>query len=92
MQCFAPISIPVLNALAQQFAVFDHWFCAGTIDLGSAPLNDLQQSLVDAIKKFYAEDPVLSVMPTDTARDAKKFLAEAEKLRHRKLAPTLYKR
>lgn len=28
MQCFAPNSIPVLSALAQQFAVFDHWFCA----------------------------------------------------------------
>jgi phospholipase C len=28
MECFAPSSIPVLSALAQQFAVFDHWFCA----------------------------------------------------------------
>ena len=28
MQCFAPNSIPVLSALATQFAVFDHWFCA----------------------------------------------------------------
>jgi phospholipase C len=28
MQCFAPSSVPVLSALAQQFAVFDHWFCA----------------------------------------------------------------
>ena len=28
MQCFTPSSIPVLSALAQQFAVFDHWFCA----------------------------------------------------------------
>jgi phospholipase C len=28
MQCFAPSSIPVLSGLAQQFAVFDHWFCA----------------------------------------------------------------
>ena len=28
MQCFAPTSIPVLSGLAQQFAVFDHWFCA----------------------------------------------------------------
>jgi phospholipase C len=28
MKCFAPSSIPVLSALAQQFAVFDHWFCA----------------------------------------------------------------
>jgi phospholipase C len=28
MKCFAPNSIPVLSALAQQFAVFDHWFCA----------------------------------------------------------------
>jgi phospholipase C len=28
MQCFAPGSLPVLSTLAQQFAVFDHWFCA----------------------------------------------------------------
>src|SRR6185312_5649015 len=28
MQCFTPSSIPVLNGLAQQFAVFDHWFFA----------------------------------------------------------------
>jgi len=28
MQCFTPSSIPVLSALATQFAVFDHWFCA----------------------------------------------------------------
>jgi phospholipase C len=28
MQCFTPDSIPVLTALAQQFGVFDHWFCA----------------------------------------------------------------
>jgi phospholipase C len=28
MQCFAPNSLPVLSQLAQQFAVFDHWFCA----------------------------------------------------------------
>ena len=50
------------------------------------PLNDLQQSIVDAIKKFYAEDPVLSIMPVNTARDAKRFLQEAEKLRHRRPA------
>lgn len=56
----------------------------GQVDLGSAPLNDLQQSIVDAIKKFHAGDPVLSSMAVNTARDAKRFLAEAEKLRHRK--------
>jgi phospholipase C len=28
MQCFTPASLPVLSQLAQQFAVFDHWFCA----------------------------------------------------------------
>jgi phospholipase C len=28
MKCFAPASLPVMSALAQQFAVFDHWFCA----------------------------------------------------------------
>ena len=28
MKCFAPASTPVLSALATEFAVFDHWFCA----------------------------------------------------------------
>jgi phospholipase C len=28
MKCFAPNSLPVLNGLAEGFAVFDHWFCA----------------------------------------------------------------
>ncbi len=54
------------------------------VDLGSAPLNELQQSIVDAIREFHAEDPVLSSMVVNTARDAKEFLEEAEKLRHRK--------
>ncbi len=58
----------------------------GQADVGSAPLNDLQQSIVDAIKKFYADDPVLSAMAVNTAKDAKKFLEEAEKLRHRRSA------
>lgn len=57
----------------------------GVVDLGSAPLNDLQQSIIDAIKYFYADDPVLSGMVVNTAKDAKEFLEEAEKLRHRKL-------
>jgi phospholipase C len=28
MQCFQPAKIPVLSALATQFGVFDHWYCA----------------------------------------------------------------
>src|ERR1051325_62435 len=28
MRCFTPSSLPVLSGLAQQFAVFDHWYCA----------------------------------------------------------------
>src|SRR5579864_3476491 len=28
MKCFASNTVPVLSALAKQFAVFDHWFCA----------------------------------------------------------------
>jgi phospholipase C len=28
MKCFGPNSLPVLSALAKEFAVFDHWFCA----------------------------------------------------------------
>jgi phospholipase C len=55
----------------------------GTVDLDHVQLNVLQQSIVDAIKKFYADDPVLNVMPVNTAGDAKEFLKEAEKLRHR---------
>jgi phospholipase C len=39
MHYFAPAQLPVLSQLAQQFAVFDHWFA-------SAPLPDLAQPLV----------------------------------------------
>ncbi len=28
MQCFQPQTVPVLSALAEGFAVFDHWFCS----------------------------------------------------------------
>ena len=28
MQCFEPARVPVLATLAEQFAVFDHWFCS----------------------------------------------------------------
>lgn len=28
MKCFDPAALPVLSALATEFAVFDHWFCA----------------------------------------------------------------
>src|SRR6187551_3638192 len=28
MQCFDPAAVPVLSTLAQEFAVFDHWYCA----------------------------------------------------------------
>lgn len=28
MQCYTPRHLPVLSTLAQEFAVFDHWFCA----------------------------------------------------------------
>lgn len=55
-----------------------------TVDLGDAPLNDLQKSIVDAIAYFYAHDPVLGGMVVNTARDAKEFLERAEKLRHLK--------
>jgi hypothetical protein len=51
------------------------------------PLNDLQKSIVDAIQKFYADDPALSAfaiatMSIRTAADAKEFLEAARKLRH----------
>ncbi|MFT3911606.1 MAG: alkaline phosphatase family protein [Ferruginibacter sp.] len=28
MDCYTPAAMPVLSKLAQEFAVFDHWFCA----------------------------------------------------------------
>lgn len=28
MQCFTPQAVPVLSTLAQQFGVFDHWYCS----------------------------------------------------------------
>lgn len=55
----------------------------GQVDPADVPLNDLQKSIIEAIAKFYADDPVLSGMLVNTARDAKAFLEEAEKLRHR---------
>jgi hypothetical protein len=54
----------------------------GVVDASDAPLNDLQQSIVEAIAAFYADDPILSSMVVNTAGDAKKFLEAAEKLRH----------
>src|SRR6185295_14461409 len=59
------------------------------VDPGDVPLNDLQRSIIDAIAKFYADDPVLSGMVVNTASDAKAFLEEAEKLRHRVPPPPL---
>jgi phospholipase C len=58
------------------------------VDLRDVPLNDLQKSIVDAIQKFYADDPALSAyaiatMRIRTAGDAKDFLQQARKLRHR---------
>ena len=52
------------------------------VDPSDVPLNDLQKSIIEAISKFYAHDPVLSSMTVNTARDAKEFLEAAEKLRH----------
>ncbi|MFN0112578.1 MAG: alkaline phosphatase family protein [Blastocatellia bacterium] len=28
MQCYTPSQVPVITTLAEQFGVFDHWFCA----------------------------------------------------------------
>lgn len=28
MQCFTPAQVPVITKLAEEFGVFDHWFCA----------------------------------------------------------------
>ena len=58
------------------------------VDPSDAPLNDLQISILNAIREFYADDPVMSAMaittmPITTARDAKEFLEQAKKLRHR---------
>jgi hypothetical protein len=57
------------------------------VDPSDEPLNELQISILNAIRKFYADDPALSAMaianmPITTARDAKDFLKEAMKLRH----------
>lgn len=58
-----------------------------SVDLSGAPLNDLQKSILNAIREFYANDPAMAAMamarmPITTARDAKELLEEAEKLRH----------
>jgi hypothetical protein len=59
----------------------------GVVDVSSAPLNDLQRSISEALSAFYAHDPVLSSIVVNTAGDAKKFLEEAEKLRHLRVLP-----
>ena len=48
----------------------------------AVPLNDLQRSIIDAIKKFYVQDPLLLSMESKTAQDAKDVLQRAEKIRH----------
>ena len=57
------------------------------VDPGDVPLNDLQQSIIDAISKFYVDDPAMTAMAITsttitTAADAKEILKRAEKLRH----------
>jgi hypothetical protein len=52
------------------------------VDPRAVPLNELQKSIVDAIRKYYVQDPALSIMGVNTAGDAKEFLEEAEKYRH----------
>jgi len=57
------------------------------VDPSNVPLNDLQISILNAIREFYADDPalidrVITSRDITTARDAKEFLEEAEKLRH----------
>jgi phospholipase C len=52
------------------------------VDLSDAPLNELQISILNAIRKFYGYDLALSASAIVTAKDAKEFLEEARKLRH----------
>ncbi|HXT63505.1 MAG TPA: alkaline phosphatase family protein [Pyrinomonadaceae bacterium] len=55
------------------------------VDPANAPLNPLQQSIIDAIREFYAGDPAVAAFADrviETAGDAKEFLEQAEKLRH----------
>jgi phospholipase C len=59
------------------------------VDPADVPLNDLQKSIIDAISKFYAHDPLLSGMLVNNAADAKQFLEKARKLRHLE-PPLLY--
>jgi len=53
-----------------------------------APLNDLQISIINAIRKFYVDDPAMRALalvkaPIMTVGAAKEVLKQAEKLRHR---------
>ena len=55
------------------------------VDLSDMPLNDLQKSIIDAIREFYGDDPAVSAFSERavvTAGDAKEFLEQAKKLRH----------
>ena len=52
------------------------------VDPSEVPLNDLQQSIIEATAKFYVQDPALSAIAIETAADAKQVLEAAEKFRH----------
>jgi phospholipase C len=52
------------------------------VDPADQPLNNLQKSIIEAISKFYAQDPLLSGMLVNNAAGAKQFLEKARKLRH----------
>jgi phospholipase C len=57
----------------------------GAVDLHDRPLNDLQISILNAIREFYAGHPALSALPLapiTTVGEAKVFLEQAKKLRH----------
>ncbi|PYS25780.1 MAG: hypothetical protein DMF72_00645 [Acidobacteria bacterium] len=55
------------------------------VDPNDVPLNDLQKSILNAIRKFYGDKFGLTMLADreiNTAGDAKEILEQAEKLRH----------
>ncbi|HVQ37110.1 MAG TPA: alkaline phosphatase family protein, partial [Pyrinomonadaceae bacterium] len=58
----------------------------GELDLSAIRLNELQLSILNAIREFYVGEPALSSKVIMTAQDAREFLEQAEKLRHRRRA------
>jgi phospholipase C len=92
----APVFTEVFTSTARELSTWPDWkvypgpsstlveALMRQVDPADVPLNELQKSIIEAISKFYAHDPLLNGMLVNDAADAKLFLEAAKKLRHPK--------